>query len=148
MKRMPSVELNNLENIAKHIDVACAVIQRDGLILAAQRSALMSLPNKWEFPGGKIDPGESPEECLQRELMEELGVQARVGQGLPLSIHQYPTFAITLHPFLCMIESGEIVLHEHAAVIWLPPKELHSLDWAEADLPVIVSYLSQHGEGF
>ena len=145
---MTSIKLNNLGNKTKHIDVTCAIIQRGGLILAAQRSAAMSLPYKWEFPGGKIDPGESPEECLRRELIEELGIQVHVGRSLPLSVHQYPTFAITLHPFICTIESGDIVLHEHAAVSWLPPNKLHTLDWAEADVPVIVSYLSEYGVGF
>jgi 8-oxo-dGTP diphosphatase len=61
---------------------------------------------------------------------------------LPASTHRYPTFTVTLYPFICAIEAGEIVLHEHAAVSWLPAGELHTLDWAEADLPVIASYLS------
>ena len=125
----------------KHLHVTCAIIERDGLVLAAQRSTAMSLPLKWEFPGGKIDPGESPEECLRRELVEEMGIHVSVGKSLPLSTHHYPTFTITLHPFVCSIQSGEIVLHEHAAVTWLSPEELHSLDWAEADVPVIESYL-------
>lgn len=145
---MKSMTSNNFENVTKHVDVACAIIQRDGLILAAQRSALMSLPHKWEFPGGKIDPGESPEECLRRELVEELEIQVLVGRSLPVSVHQYPTFSVTLHPYMCMIESGEVFLHEHAAVIWLPPNELHTLDWAEADVPVVISYLSSNTEGF
>lgn len=126
----------------KHIHVTCAIIERDGLVLAAQRSAEMSLPLKWEFPGGKIDPGESPEECLRRELVEEMGVQVAVGDSLPVSTHHYPTFAVTLYPFICAIASGEIVLHEHAAITWLLPQELLTLDWAEADLPVIASYLA------
>ncbi|WP_298272348.1 (deoxy)nucleoside triphosphate pyrophosphohydrolase [Geobacter sp.] len=132
----------------KHLHVTCAIIERDGLVLAAQRSAAMSLPLKWEFPGGKIDPGESPEECLRRELVEEMGIHVRVGQSLPASTHQYPTFTVTLHPFVCTIETGEIVLHEHAAIAWLPPNELHTLDWAEADVPVIESYRAERGEGF
>jgi 8-oxo-dGTP diphosphatase len=94
----------------------------------------------WEFPGGKIDQGESPEECLRRELMEELGVRVRVGRPLPLSTHRYPSFTITLYPFVCSIEAGEITLHEHAAVVWLPPERLHELEWAEADLPVVEAY--------
>lgn len=126
----------------KQIHVTCAIIERDGLVLAAQRSAAMSLALKWEFPGGKIDPGESPEECLQRELVEEMGIQVCVGKSLPSSTHHYPKFTVTLHPFICFIESGEIFLHEHAAIAWLPPAALHSLDWAEADLPVIESYLA------
>ena len=102
----------------------------------------MSLPLKWEFPGGKIDPGESSEECLRRELIEEMGIGVRVWRSLPPSTHHYPTFTVTLHPFVCSIEAGKIVLHEHAAIAWLPPEELHTLDWAAADLPVIESYLA------
>lgn len=130
----------------KHIHVTCAIIECDGLVLAAQRSATMSLPLKWEFPGGKIDPGESSEECLRRELVEELGIHVNVGKSLPASMHQYPTFAVTLQPFVCAIAAGEIVLHEHAAVTWLPPDQLHTLNWAEADLPVIAAYLVEIGK--
>jgi 8-oxo-dGTP diphosphatase len=102
----------------------------------------MSLPLKWEFPGGKIDPGESAEECLRRELVEEMGIHVSVVKSLPVTTHQYPKFAVTLYPFVCSIASGEIVLHEHAAIDWLPPEELSTLDWAEADVPVIESYLA------
>lgn len=103
----------------------------------------MSLPLKWEFPGGKINDGESPEECLKRELHEELGVEVSVGQSLPVTTHHYPSFSVTLHPFICKIVSGEITLHEHNAIVWLPMEELHTLDWAEADLPVIEEYQRQ-----
>lgn len=132
----------------KHIHVACSIIERDGLILAARRSATMSLPLKWEFPGGKIDPGESAEECLRRELIEELAICVRVGKSLAPVTHRYPDFTVTLYPFLCTIESGDIVLHEHAEIAWLPPKSLHTLDWAEADLPVIESYLAKESKPF
>ena len=127
----------------KHIHVACSIIENDGKVLAAQRSSAMSLPLKWEFPGGKIDPGESAEECLQRELVEEMGICVRVLKHLPHSTHHYPEFAITLYPFVCSIESGDIILHEHATAAWMAPDELHTLDWAEADLPVIQSYLAE-----
>jgi 8-oxo-dGTP diphosphatase len=135
----------NLHNclMRKHIHVTCAIIERDRLVLAAKRSASMSLPLKWEFPGGKIDHGESREECLRRELFEELGIDVKVGQNLPAATHAYPTFIVTLYPFICSIDSGEIVLFEHAAISWLPPEQLHTLDWAEADLPVIGSYLAE-----
>ncbi|MBT0664487.1 (deoxy)nucleoside triphosphate pyrophosphohydrolase [Geobacter pelophilus] len=123
--------------VNNHIKVACAIIERDGLVLAAQRSAGMSLPLKWEFPGGKLEPGETAEQCLRRELVEEMGVQVRVGEALPSTTHNYQTFTVTLFPFVCTIESGEIVLHEHAAIAWLAPEELLTPDWAEADLPVI-----------
>jgi 8-oxo-dGTP diphosphatase len=127
----------------RHIHVTCAIIERDGLVLAAQRSAIMKLPLKWEFPGGKIDHGETAEECLRREIVEELGIQVCVGKRLLASTHHYPTFAVTLYPYICTIEKGEIILHEHAAIAWLLPEKLHTLDWADADLPIIQSYLEE-----
>ncbi len=126
---------------APHVHVACAIIRQDGLVLAAQRSANMNLPLKWEFPGGKLEAGETPAQCLKRELVEELDIQIRVGWELPLYTHHYPSFTVTLYPFACSIESGEITLHEHAAMVWLAPEKLHTLDWAEADLPLIGEYL-------
>jgi 8-oxo-dGTP diphosphatase len=125
----------------KHIHVTCAIIEREGLVLAARRSASGSMPLKWEFPGGKIDPEETPEACLRRELAEELGIGVTVRRTLPAATHSYPGFMITLYPFVCSIASGEIVLHEHAAVRWLKPGDLASLDWSEADVPVLESYL-------
>lgn len=136
---------NISKTVKKHIHVTCAIIERAGRVLATQRSAAMSMPHKWKFPGGKIDPGETAEECLRRELLEEIGIQARIGRSLPASTHQYPTFTITLHPFVCTIEEGEIVLHEHEALLWLEPGELLCLDWAEADIPVLAAYLSANG---
>ena len=127
-----------------HIQVTCAIIERDGFVLAAQRSAVMSLPLKWELPGGKIHQEESPSECLRRELFEELNIHVSVGKSLSVSNYQYPTFTVTLHPFICSIEEGEIVLNEHAAITWLAPNNLHSLDWAEADVPVLESYLVEN----
>lgn len=129
-----------------HIHVTCAIIERDGFVLAAQRSATMSLPLKWEFPGGKIRVEESPEECLRREIAEELDVVIAVCKLLSTSTHAYPTLTVTLYPFICTIVAGEITLHEHAAVIWLPPEKLHQLDWAEADLPVLAAYCQQRHE--
>jgi 8-oxo-dGTP diphosphatase len=128
-------------DIVKHIQVACAIIEFDGLVLAAQRSGGMSMPLKWEFPGGKIDPGESAEECLRRELVEEMGLHVQVGKCLSVVTYQYPAVLVTLHPFICTITGGEIFLHEHVASVWLPPAELHTLDWAEADKPIIEEYL-------
>jgi mutator protein MutT len=132
----------------KHVHVACALIERNGLVLAAQRSAVMSLPLKWEFPGGKLEANESAEECLQRELVEEMGVTITVGRPLPLHTHSYDTFTVTLYPFICTIASDTISLHEHAAIAWLPPHELHTLDWLEADRPVLEAYtrMTENGQ--
>ena len=103
----------------------------------------MSLPLKWEFPGGKIKDGESPAACLHRELNEELGVAVSGLEALSPATHRYPTFTVTLHPFCCALASGSLALHEPAAVLWLAPAELLTLDWAEADLPVIEAYLAR-----
>ena len=138
-----SPDYEELEFFLKHIHVTCAIIENEGLVLAAQRSERMSLPLKWEFPGGKIYPGEKAKDCLQRELLEELNIQVGKLKRLPTSTHSYQTFTVTLYPFICSIASGEILLHEHATITWLPPEELPKLDWAEADLPVVETYLSK-----
>lgn len=127
------------------LEVACAILEHDGKVLAAQRSATMRLPLKWEFPGGKLHPGESAAACLVREVEEELGVVIEVLRALPPCEHRYPDFAVRLHPFVCRYDGGALTLHEHCAVRWLAPEELLSLDWAAADIPVIRSYLQQRG---
>lgn len=131
---------------AKHIHVTCAIIERDDLVLATLRSAAMSMPHKWEFPGGKINPGESAEECLRREIQEEIGIKISISRSMPACTHHYPSFTITLYPFVCTIEKGRPILHEHADLIWLRPTELHTLDWAEADVPVLAAYLSERSK--
>jgi len=128
----------------KHLHVACALIENGANLLCTQRSATMSMPHKWEFPGGKLDDGETPEACLIRECNEELGVIVEIKRPGPLCRHRYPGFDITLYPFTAEIISGEIVLAEHAAVLWLPPDQLLSLDWAAADVEVVEWYLALH----
>lgn len=124
----------------KTIRVACAIIEGDGKVLAVQRSERMKLPLKWEFPGGKIKQGESPEQCVVREVSEELSVQITAVQSLPSVSYDYPDFSVTLYPFICTIVSGEITLQEHKKLIWLPSRELSSLDWVAADYPIIDAY--------
>jgi 8-oxo-dGTP diphosphatase len=124
----------------RHVHVACAIIERDGLVLSALRSASMNLPLKWEFPGGKIEDGEGREDCLRRELVEEMGVQIEVGRALTPATHDYPSFTVTLYPYVCRIVSGEITLFEHSAISWLQASRMHELDWADADLPIIAEY--------
>lgn len=130
-----------------HLHVACAIIERAGLVLAAQRGGNGNMAGKWEFPGGKIRPGESPEACLHRELMEEMDLRVDVKRLLDPVPHRYPSFAVTLYPFVCTIAAGELALHAHRAVVWLPPGDLPALDWAEADRPLLAAYLeSLRGE--
>ena len=126
----------------RHLHVACAIIEQDGKVLVAQRSASMSLPLKWEFPGGKIEAGESPEECLNRELQEELAICVQINMALPSATHSYPDFTVTLYPFTCRLTGGSITMNEHHALKWLEPHQMPGLDWAAADLPVIHNYLA------
>ena len=125
----------------RHLHVACAIIEQDGTVLTAQRSATMSLPLKWEFPGGKIEAGETAEECLIRELREELGVSVFIGTALSPATHRYPDFTVTLYPFICNLTGGTVTMHEHHALKWVEPQQMPELDWAAADLPVISEYL-------
>ncbi len=105
----------------------------------------MALPLKWEFPGGKIEPGETPEACLKRELMEELELSVTVREALEPVTHAYDGFTVTLYPFVCDMEGGNVVLHEHAAFTWLKPADLPRLDWAAADRPVLSAFLKTIG---
>jgi len=84
----------------------------------------MSLPLKWEFPDGKINDGESPEQCLKRELTEEMGIEVTMGTALTVSTYHYPTFSVTLYPFICKMASGGVMLHEHAAMAWMSPEDV------------------------
>lgn len=126
------------------IHVTCAIIEKDTGVLCAQRSERMPLPLKWEFPGGKVEAGEALEDCLVREIKEELGVLISVKETLPPSIYNYGgDKEICLYPFVCHITSGTIHLKEHKQVVWLPAGQLKRLDWAAADIPVLNHYLAR-----
>ncbi len=125
------------------VRVSCAIIEKDHKVLAAQRSSLQSQAGLWEFPGGKIDPGETAQAALVRELKEELGIEVITEKQLSPVIHHYPSISIELIPFTCRIKSGQPFPHEHSQIIWLFPKELTTLIWAPADIPVLEEYLLQ-----
>ncbi|WP_291783501.1 (deoxy)nucleoside triphosphate pyrophosphohydrolase [Cecembia sp.] len=123
------------------IRVVCAIILRQGRVLCAQRSEDMSLPLKWEFPGGKIEPGESPEKCLKREIKEELNIEIELGEKLASNLHTYNgNKMIELIPFVAGFSGGNLQLNEHKSVIWQKVKDLKALDWASADIPVLENF--------
>jgi 8-oxo-dGTP diphosphatase len=126
----------------KKIQVACAIIILEEKILVVQRSDTMSLPLKWEFPGGKIESGESDEECIKREIIEELNIKIELISRLTPSRHNYPDFQIELIPFLAKYIDGVIKLAEHKKYLLLKKYELSDLDWAEADIPILNEYLN------
>lgn len=120
------------------IDVCCAIIKNeDGNVLVAQRSAAMSLPLRWEFPGGKLEQGETAEQCLIRELKEELNVTVKIVRLFGSHIYEYPNLSINLIAFECILISGEIVLSEHVDFKWVDKEKLLDLDLADADVPFI-----------
>ena len=122
--------------------VTCAIIEKDGLVLCAQRSETMHLPLKWEFPGGKVAGSESPEDCLRREISEELGLGVEIIARLPSNRHSYPDCSpFELVPFRCRIKEGLPVAKEHRQIKWVRVPDLRSLDWAGADIPVLENYL-------
>lgn len=119
------------------VEVACAIIMEGQQVLVTQRSEEMPHPLKWEFPGGKLKIGETPEGCIIREIREELGVEIYVKQLLPAVKHTYLQHIVKLIPFVCRIERGEITLSEHRRYRWVHRSELGELDWLEADVEVV-----------
>ena len=120
----------------KRIEVVAGILLKAGRIFATRRGK-GEFKGGWEFPGGKIEPGETPQEALIRELREELAVEVSVGELLCVVEHDYPAFHLTMHCFLCEIASGEPALLEHDAAKWLKPSELRSVEWLPADVSVV-----------
>lgn len=125
------------------LQVTCAIIEHADKILICQRSTSMKLPLKWEFPGGKIEPGESKEDCLRREIKEELDIDIEINNILSTVEYHYSDFSIQLYPFVCSLLNGEVKALEHAQAIWVDANQLRDYDWAEADLPIVDEYLTQ-----
>lgn len=124
----------------KQIKVAAAVIVKEGRIFATQRG-YGEFKGKWEFPGGKIEREETPQEALEREIREELGIQIEVGKQIAKVEYDYPHFHLSMECFVCSIRFETIVLMEHEAAKWLTKEELRSVDWLPADVEVVEQIL-------
>lgn len=120
----------------KSIEVVAAVLHDDGKYFATQRG-YGEFEGMWEFPGGKMEAGESPEDALKREIREELGVEIAVEKFICTTDYDYPSFHLTMHSYLCHLQSGEIKLLEHKSALWLSPDELDTIEWLPADKDVI-----------
>lgn len=123
----------------KKIEVVAAVIEHQGKILAVQRGAskLPYISQKWEFPGGKMEAGETEEQTIVREIREELHMNILPKEKLLTVQHTYPDFHLTMHTWLCTPLNEDLQLNEHQAFVWLEAKDLKTLDWAEADVEVV-----------
>lgn len=124
------------------IPVVCAVLEHEGRVLLAQRPLDKHLPLKWEFAGGKVEPGEDPATAIVREIREELGCAVVITRALPRFDYDYTRVVIEMIPFVCVLAEGSPPPHphEHVALAWVRPDELTAYDLAPADLPVVASY--------
>ena len=120
----------------KTIEVVAAIIKKDNKIFATQRG-YGEFKDGWEFPGGKIEEGETREAALIREIKEELNVEIVVQEFLTTVNYDYPNFHLTMHCFICEVINGELMLLEHKAARWLSKNELYELDWLPADLDIL-----------
>ena len=118
------------------VDRMLTIIQREGAYFATQRG-YGEFDGMWEFPGGKIEPGESSENTLKREIQEELGVDIVIEDLICTTEYDYPSFHLTMHCYLCSIASGEIELREHKSALWLTSDKLEDVAWLPADKEVI-----------
>lgn len=116
----------------KTVRVVAAIIIENRKVFATQRG-YGEFKDGWEFPGGKIEPGETPEEALKREIMEELDTEIEVGDLLDTVEYDYPTFHLSMDCFICKIKLGNLILKEHEAAKWLTKETLDSVEWLPAD---------------
>ncbi len=128
----------------KKIEVVAGVIFWENLVLCVQRpkNKLHYISEKYEFPGGKIEENETKEGALERELLEELNLLIKDKTYFLTVVHEYPDFELTMHSFICRVDTKEITLHEHIDKKWLKINELTDLDWAAADIPIVHKLIS------
>ena len=130
----------------KRIEVVAAIIRKGDTIFATQRG-YGDFKDWWEFPGGKMEPGETPEEALVREIREELSTEISVDKFLYTVDYDYPAFHLTMHCYMCSLLCDALHLNEHEAARWLKADEIHSVNWLPADedlLPMIVKELEHN----
>ena len=129
----------------KHIEVVAAIIRKDDKIFATQRG-YGDFKDWWEFPGGKMEAGETPEEALKREIREELSTDISVDEFICTVEYDYPQFHLTMHCFLCSLLTEALHLNEHEAAKWLSKDELNSVKWLPADIQVIKALKRTQGQ--
>ncbi len=129
----------------KHIQVVAAIVVHENKILCVQRNEnkYNYISKKYEFPGGKMEEGESKEETIKREMLEELNLVIDVKEDFLTVTHEYPDFIITMHSFICSCKDPSLELSEHIAFQWLPASEMGDLDWAAADVPIVEKLMSK-----
>ena len=130
--------------MVKKIEVVAGIIFFKDEILCVQRPENKHhyISEKFEFPGGKIEKGETKEDALQRELFEELNISIKIKSWYLTVVHEYPDFQLTMYSFICEAETKELTLNEHISQEWLTLKELKKLDWAAADIPIVNKLIS------
>lgn len=128
----------------KKIEVVAGIIFYKDLVLCVQRAKnkLKYISEKYEFPGGKIEDGETKKDALNRELIEELKISTNIKSPYLTVTHEYPDFELTMHSYICEVESKEITLTEHIDYRWLSISDLENLDWAAADIPIVKKLVS------
>ena len=127
----------------KTVNVVAAIIVRDNKVFATQRG-YGEFKDGWEFPGGKVEPGETPENAIIREISEELDTEIRVDEFLTTVEHDYPTFHLSMKCYLCSVISGSLTLIEHENAKWLNCDELYSVAWLPADIKVVEALIKKY----
>ena len=135
----------------KHLEVVAAIIEHEGKILCMQRghSKYEYISFKYEFPGGKVEAGEDNHTALERELREEMDMHINISeQDYFMTInHTYPDFTITMHCYLCKLAHPKFVVKEHVDAKWMLPEDMHTLDWAPADYPILEKIVACYCKG-